>query len=392
VTAGPSPQAGGPRAADEGATARELRKPGAGDHTPPPPESHGWLTRERVLAGALTLATLAVAYAAWQVLEPFVAVLTWAFVFAVLLEPLHEKLRKRMVSRPIVAALVVLLGVAAVTGPIVFLTQQVAREIAVGADRVRAGVSGDRWRETLDATPRLAAVADWIEQQVDVRAQVEATSQQVLDQARAVLKRSIFVAIGALMTLYVLFYFLRDQELIRGALRRHLPLARHEADHVFRAIVDTIRGVVFGTIVVSMLQGALGGLMFWWLGLPSPLMWGGVMALLSILPWGGAAIVWGPAAVMLAFNDQWQAALILTAWGAIVIGLIDNVLRPVLVRGRMRMHTIVVFVAMLGGLSAFGATGLVLGPIVFAAAFALLDIWRARMAEGEAVEDGIDPK
>lgn len=350
----------------------------------------GWLTRERVLAGALAIATVIVAYTAFLVVEPFLAALTWALVFAILLQPVHAWLRKRMESRPVVAALVVMILVAIIAGPTVFVAQQIVRQVATGADRIREGVATNEWRESLQRTPRLAAVADWVEQQVDFRRQVETTSQQVLDRARKILAQSMVVMLGVLVTLYLLFYFLRDQEHMIGALRRHLPLARPEADRLFAAVTNTVRGIVFGTLVVSLLQGLLGGLMFWWLGLPSPLVWGTVMALLSILPVGGAAIVWIPAALMLALNGQTGAALILVAWGGIVIGLVDNVVRPMLVKDQLRMHTVLVFIAILGGIAAFGGTGVVLGPIVVAIVLALLQIWRGRMEGGEAVEDGIE--
>jgi predicted PurR-regulated permease PerM len=130
-------------------------------------------------------------------------------------------------------------------------------------------------------------------------------------------------------------------------------------------------------------QGALGGLMFWWLGLPAPIVWGVVMAVLAILPMFGAALVWVPAAGFLAIEGDLDKALLLTAWGTLVVGLIDNLLYPVLVKGRLRMHTVPVFISVLGGLFAFGATGVVLGPLILAVAIALLEIWRRRMADGD---------
>jgi hypothetical protein len=97
---------------------------------------------------------------------------------------------------------------------------------------------------------------------------------------------------------------------------------------------------VFGTVAVAIVQGSLGGLMFWWLGLPAPIFWGTVMAVLAILPLFGAALVWVPAAAYLAFQGDWDKALMLAAWGTLVVGLIDNLLYPLLVRGRLRMHTV----------------------------------------------------
>jgi len=123
-----------------------------------------------------------------------------------------------------------------------------------------------------------------------------------------------------------------------------------------------IGAVVYGTLVVALVQGSLGGAIFWYLDLPSPLLWGTIMALLAVLPILGAGIVWAPAAAFLALDGQWEKAMILVGWGAIVIGLIDNILLPILMRKRLHMHTVPVFIAAVGGLLAFGATGIVLGP------------------------------
>ena len=118
--------------------------------------------------------------------------------------------------------------------------------------------------------------------------------------------------------------------------------------------------------------------MFWWLGLPAPALWGVMMGLLALVPVLGAFIVWIPAAVFLALEGSWGKALVLTAWGAVVIGLIDNLLYPSLVGNRLRLHTLVVFIAILGGLSVFGAAGLFLGPALVTVALELRRMWRVR--------------
>jgi predicted PurR-regulated permease PerM len=140
-------------------------------------------------------------------------------------------------------------------------------------------------------------------------------------------------------------------------------------------VADTVHATVYGTLVVAMVQGALGGLMFWWLGLPAPLLWGVVMALLAIIPVLGAFVVWIPAAVFLLLEGSGAKAIVLVLWGAVVVGGIDNLLYPMLVGRRLRMHTVIAFVSIVGGLIVFGASGLILGPVVFAVTRLLLDIW-----------------
>jgi predicted PurR-regulated permease PerM len=184
--------------------------------------------------------------------------------------------------------------------------------------------------------------------------------------------------------LFVLFFLLRDRHRGLAALRSVVPLSEAEADKIFRRVADTIHATVFGTLLVAAVQGALGGLMFWWLGLPAPLLWGLIMGLLAIVPVLGAFVIWVPAALFLALQGDWGKALILTAWGAFVIGLIDNLLYPIFVGKKLRLHTALVFIAIVGGLALFGGSGVILGPVVLAITDALIEIWRRRTAAGSA--------
>lgn len=188
-------------------------------------------------------------------------------------------------------------------------------------------------------------------------------------------------ATGALLTAYFLFFFLRDHQLILDALRKGLPFEATEADQIIARAKDSIHATVYGTLIISLVQGTLGGLMFAWLDLPAPLLWGLVMALLAIVPVFGAFLVWIPAAVVLLLNGAWVKALLLVGWGTIVVGGIDNLLCPFLVGTRLKLHTAVAFVSVVGGILLFGATGLILGPLSVALTFQMFTRWRNRAAE-----------
>jgi predicted PurR-regulated permease PerM len=186
-----------------------------------------------------------------------------------------------------------------------------------------------------------------------------------------------------------LFYFLRDRRLALASALDLLPLSGAELTQVTSRVVDTIHATFYGTLVCAAVQGALGGVMFLWLGLPAPLFWGVIMALLAIVPVFGAFVIWIPAAAFLALDGHWVQALILTAWGSIVIAGIDNVLYPILVGNRLRLHTVAAFVAVVGGLVVFGTSGVVIGPLVVTVTLALLEIWRAR-TQARRAEDTIE--
>ena len=353
-------------------------------------EGEGWFTRERTLVLVLAAITIGVFYLCYLLVLPFVPALTWAVAIAVVAHPLHEWLLRRLRARSFVAALVVVIVTTAVVVPTALIVNQVTDDAAESAEKVKGEVEKGRWLELIERHELTAAVARWIEREVDIRGQVERITKEIFSGAKKVISRSILFVTGFLVTLFLLFYFFRDKDKIIGALRRSLPLSARESERLFCKVRDTIYAIVYGTVLIAFVQGALGGLMFWMLGLPSPLLWGTIMALLAILPVLGAAIVWVPAAILLLIDGNWEKALVLTAWGAIVVGLIDNLLYPLFVKSRLRLHTVPVFIAVIGGLVAFGGAGIVLGPVILAIAVALADVWRRRFSDGTAAEQGAD--
>lgn len=349
----------------------------------------GWLTRERALILVLIVVTAIVFYVCYRLALPFTPALAWALALAAIAHPLHEWIKRHIKRENIAAALAVLVVTVALVAPMIFVARQITREAAASIEKIRGGMAEGRWREAVEGNPRLAPAVRWIESEVDVRGQVDRASENILAHVTRFVSGSLYAVAGLLITLFVLFYFFRDKEKILSAVRSLVPLSEDETDKVFRRVQETIYATIYGTVAVALVQGALGGLMFWWLGLPAPLLWGTVMALLAIVPIFGAFVVWIPAAVFLALEGSWGKTLILTAWGGIVIALIDNLLYPVLVGNKLRLHTVPVFIAIVGGLAVFGAAGVVLGPaaLAVAVAVALVDIWRRRTAGGGAAEE-----
>ena len=348
-----------------------------------------WLTRERVLVIVLAIVTLAVCVLVFRLVEPFIPAITWALVLAVMAHPMHEAIVRRL-RRPWLAAGLAVFAVTVVVAlPATFVARQIASEALESAEAMRALLDGDRWKANLERFPRLAPLRQWVDEQVDIRAEFKRASEAVAKGVRGFFARSLQFLAGTLITLFLLFYWLRDKRRLLETLRKFVPLAPPETNQVLAKVGHAIHAIVYGTLAVATVQGILGGLMFWWLGLPAPLLWGTVMALVAVLPVFGAAIVWVPVALYLAAEGDWQRALVLAGWGAIVVSMIDNVLYPILVKSEIRLHTVPIFIAVLGGLIVFGATGVVLGPLVLVVALALLDIWRRRMAAGE-VETGVD--
>jgi predicted PurR-regulated permease PerM len=187
-------------------------------------------------------------------------------------------------------------------------------------------------------------------------------------------------AVGAiaqvLLVVFTLFYFFRDGERIRQAAYEMVPLQRVQWQDIIARTQDVIAATVYGVLAIAAIQGLLGTFIFWTLGLPSPLLWGVLMFFLSMIPMAGAFLVWVPAAIYLALTGAFVKAGILVVWGVLVIGSIDNILSPRLVGRRARLHELLVFFGVLGGIQVFGVLGLVLGPVVVAMTLALIEMAR----------------
>jgi predicted PurR-regulated permease PerM len=196
----------------------------------------------------------------------------------------------------------------------------------------------------------------------------------------------IYLAIQLVLTLFILFFLYRDEDQALDGVRSVLPLSEGEAERLLTRVADTIHATIFGVVVVALIQGAMGGIIFGFMGIPGAVLWGVVMGLLAMVPYLGAFMVWGPVAAFLAYQGEWGKAAILTGYGALAIGLIDNLLYPYLVGHRLRQHTVMAFFAILGGVNFFGATGIILGPVIFSITFFLFDLWRRRTAHGASAE------
>jgi predicted PurR-regulated permease PerM len=306
--------------------------------------------------------------------------------------PLHKWVEQRIGWPSIAAVITVFVVTVTFALPAIFVTRAIGKEAVAVIEEVRGDSAKDLWDQAMSHNRRLSPTLRWIEREANIRTQFQRISDRALAGLTAFISSTVFLATFGLVSLFLLFYFLRDREYILGALRNFFPLTVPESSRLFVRVRDTIQALVWGTLAVSAIQGTLGGLMFWWLGLPAPLLWGAVMAIVAVLPVFGTALIWVPTAVYLAFAGEWQSALILTVWGGTVIALIDNLLYPFLVRNKLRLHPVPIFIAILGGLLVFGGTGIVLGPVILAIAVALLDVWRRRMADGGAVETAMEPK
>jgi predicted PurR-regulated permease PerM len=198
------------------------------------------------------------------------------------------------------------------------------------------------------------------------------------------LQSLIAALIQMAVALFTLFFLFRDRQSVIDVLGSFMPLSDGETEFFFEKIRTMTHATIYGTVVVALIQGMLGGIMFWVIGIPGALLWGTAMALLSIIPSAGSFVIWLPVAAVLATQGEWGKAVLLGGWGLLVVSTIDNVLYPLLVGKEMRLHTLPVFLAIVGGLFVFGAPGIVLGPVILSGTLALIDILRRRTTHGRS--------
>lgn len=329
----------------------------------------------------LTLVTVAFAAILWQ----FHGAVFWGVILAILFTPLHRKLLARMPGRTNLAALCTLgLCLVMVILPMTAITISLVQEATVIYERMRSGqlnfglyvqqviAALPSWAANLLDRLNLTSVTDLQAKFSTVAVQA---SQFVAGQALSIGQNTLEFIVSFGIMLYLLFFLLRDGASLAQRIGQATPLNEGHKRQLVDKFTTVIRATVKGNIVVAASQGALGGLIFWILGIQGPVLWGVLMAFLSLLPAVGAGLIWLPVAIyFLATGAVWQG-VVLIAFGVFVIGLVDNVLRPVLVGKDTKMPDYVVLISTLGGMVLFGLTGFVIGPLIAALFIAAWDLF-----------------
>lgn len=342
------------------------------------PATPSFYSRVFALAVAAVLA-----YALLLIFTPFALPMTWAAFLAFLLFPLNLRWRRRLKSKSIAASVLTVLAPIVILLPLSALSVEFVSQISALLRQTQKSATEMDIRSFSDLQqfPWIARINTWLQAHADISA--EQVQSWLVSATREVMQRaaswggSFFLgALGSLLAfaimLFLLFFFLRDGELMIARGRRLIPMAEDRKERLFNQLGAVTRAIVFGTTVTALLQGLLLGVGFQIAGLPSPLVFGVLAALLSLLPVGGAAFVWIPAVIWLFFDKHWGSGIFLLVWGCLLGGL-DNVVRPILISGRARISALAVFVGVLGGIPAFGAIGVIAGPVVLCLVLALIE-------------------
>jgi predicted PurR-regulated permease PerM len=326
----------------------------------------------RSLLFLVLAATLLFALILW----PFFGAVCWAVFIALVFWPLHKRFLRNSHGKRNTAALASLTVILIIVIlPMTMLAASITQEASVVVEKLRSGEIQvtTYFQQFIQALPEWARAAlhrfgmgDLGLLQQKLMATLSNSGQVVTSRVLNIGQVTLDFVVGFFVMLYVLFFLFRDGEQLSRGIARAIPLKRQHTERLLRQFATVVRATVKGNIVVALVQGALGGAAFFVLGLPGAVLWGAVMALLSLLPAVGAVLVWGPVAAYFFFTGEIVKGVGLTVWGAVVIGLVDNVLRPILVGKDTRMPDYLVLVATLGGLVVFGLNGFVIGPVIAA--------------------------
>ena len=330
----------------------------------------------------LLLVTAILLYLCWRMVQPFLNVILWATVLVILFYPVHRRLVERL-KKPSLAALIsCVLVILIILVPVTLITLAVINELSGAVETVQAGVN-----YLLDPNSRLTGpILNFLNRYIDVTQlrseeflveRLRGVGGQLAGRTLGFIGGVVGAIVQTFFVIFTMYYLFRDGENISRTVRDSLPLERQQAESVMTRTRDVIDASVYGVLTIAIIQGTLGGLAFWILGLRSAIIWAVVMTFLSMVPMLGAFIVWVPAAIYLAVTGHVTKALLLALWGTLVIGMIDNFLRPKLVGSRTRLHELFIFFSVLGGLNVFGVLGVVLGPVVLAITLSLIDVYRA---------------
>jgi predicted PurR-regulated permease PerM len=345
-----------------------------------PTSRAAWITLLVLLAGA--------AYLCFLVLRPFVEPLVAGGVMAVLFYPLHAAFVRRMPHRDGWAALLTtVIVVIAVLAPMAFVVSLVVRELrdayqTLGADGL-GGTAGRLWEAVQGP---IATAAGWFGMTAEeLREAILGRAQQGAAEAgkRAVaaLGAATGGVISTVIALLTLFFALRHGRAFYHAVLVRSPLGMHRTGRLAGAAQQMIFASFYGVLAVATVQGILCAIGVWIAGLPSPPLWGFAAGIASVLPLFGSALVWLPAAALLFVQGSIGAGIFMIAWGALLVSSADNVVRPLVLMARMPTNALVILIAILGGVQAFGLIGIVLGPVTLAVAAELFGMLREEMGD-----------
>jgi len=322
-------------------------------------------------------------YLTYQILQPFLHSIAWAVVFAIVFYPVYAFLLRYMRLKALASIVTLLIIILIFIGPSSYLSFILVDEIGGAVENIN--------EQTIDSIInvfthfKITMVIDKIQSRmgmegigstVTIMENIKSIGKGVAGNLSAGIGNVAVMIIDFILMLFALFFLLKDGPGFLSRIRDYLPFSEEDKNRLIAKVKDMIISTVYGGIVIAILQGILGGVAFYFLGIKSPVLWGSAMMIMSFLPLIGTFSIWGPASGYLFIQGDYIKGIILLLYGFLVISMVDNVLRPIIISGRTKMPTLAVFFSVLGGIRLFGLIGFIMGPLVLALFISVFEMFR----------------
>ncbi len=323
----------------------------------------------------------------YQVISPYLQPLGWGTILAVFFFPVHLRIRGWVGNRSLAASITLLIVLISLVGPITWLATTLIQEANSAVRSVPQGFL-DRAADRFETFARESGMPIG-DIQEEIRARIQEGTAFIATKITDIVSTVIHSMFHLLIFLLTMFYLFRDGPRMMQMLKDVAPVGEETRDRMMGEAADMIQATIMSSVVVSVVQGILGGVTFWLLGLPSPLVWALVIGVLAFLPVIGPSLVWAPMGTYMIFNGEPWRGVLLIVLGFVFVSSSDKVLRPILIAGRARLNELLVLVSLLGGLEAFGFIGIILGPVIVATCVGMLKGYREALVEQEDTSGAI---
>lgn len=358
------------------------------------------MKKEYFLISLFFLVSAAIFYLFYQIIVPFFVPIAWASVLVILFFPLYERVLKRVRRKWLASVLVCFFIVVLIIGPITYLMVALVNEAADAVSKVNTLQKSGELDKLLDFNiPWLESMKVRLSEYYDIskinldeiaRDAINRVSGVVVRQTTWLITNGTRTVFYFGLMLFTMYYFFKDGLNLVNRIKRLMPLTPSQVSSAFTQLRDVIQATMYGGVLIAIIQGILGGLLFLVVGIPSPVFWGAIMAFLSIIPVVGAFIVYIPAGIILILGGYYLKGILVILIGTLVISQVDNVLRPQLISGKTSLHPLLLFFTIMGGIAVFGLLGVVVGPMIAAGFTILLRVFEMRLHPEEgngAVEE-----
>ncbi len=327
-------------------------------------------------------------YLFYRILSPFLGSIVWAILLTIAFYPAFQKLQRLLKKKEVLSAMVMtLLVIVVIVLPAGLLMISLANEVVDAYHNLEEMIKTGRLQAYLEQIREITPFK-WVWAQLDQHLDLSQADpfqlllknfQQIgtflFNQTSIIFRGLSTFVIGFFFALLSLYYLFKDGNRLLEGLKAIAPIPPKERELILLRFKDMIYATIYGGIVVAILQGLLGGLIFWILGISSPILWGTAMAFLSFIPIGGTALIWAPASLLFIIQGNFFKGIILILFGVFVISMVDNFLRPKLISSKTNIHPLLLFFSVLGGIQAFGMIGLVAGPLITTLCLTLIEIY-----------------